>query len=374
MAEVMTVAGIPVSRFAECPKGMSNGPCAGVRSGGGCEVHPAVACIWWQAAVRAPDEMLRLRPPAEWSKDGEPDWASVFAGGGRPILAAIREMPDKAARSPRSAGRLEQALREGRFVVTAQVDPPDGPQPQPMLERLQTLRGRVDAVHVTDNAHAAPRLGALAFAGLLERVGLETVMHLSCRDRNRLMLQADLLGAAALGVKNVLCITGEHPRTGAHFESKPVFDLDSISLLALARTLRDEAKLWNGRLLEQAPRLFLGAGAEMSEPFEYRPRRLAVKVAAGCDFAVSEALTRLGRFPEYLHRVRDLGLDRHLYLLATIAMPADQPEAAAADQCARLIEQVRELPGVAGVTLAAHSPEQVLTVMKLSELTPAAAS
>jgi hypothetical protein len=354
--------GFPVSRLAECPKLMSNGPCAGVQPNGGCEVEHGTPCVWCQAAAIAPEQLLVVRPPAEWAKDGERQWTNVFSATGPSVLEAVRLLPDKEARAPRAEGRLERSLREGRFAVTVQMDPPDGPHPQAMLERLQSLHGQVDAVHVTDNRQAAPRLSALAFAGLLERAGMESILHLTCRDRNRLMLQADLLGAAAMGVKNVVCLTGEHPHSGSHFESKPVFDLDSISLLSLARRMRDEAQLWNGRALENPPRVFLGAGAEMSEPFDYRPRRLATKAAAGCDFAVTQALTQLGRLPEYL------GLDRKLYLLVSVGVLNQVPEAEAEAQCARLLHAVRELPGVSGVAIAANSPEQVLRLIRQSEL------
>jgi methylenetetrahydrofolate reductase (NADPH) len=373
MTEFSGLKGLAVSELAQCPKLMSNGPCAEVLPNGGCEVAPHTPCVWWRAATTAPDQRLQLRPPAEWSKDGEPHWSNVGATPSPSVLDAVWALPDKSSRPMRSDGGFERALSEGRFVVTARIDPPNGPRPQATLERGLALRGQVDAVHVTDNVGAAPRMTALALAALLERSGIETIVQLTCRDRNRLMLQADLLGLAAVGVKNILCSTGEHPRIGAHYESKPVFDLDSISLLSLARRMRDKSQLWNGRALEKPPRLFLGAGAEMSEPFNYRPHRLAAKATVGCDFAVTAPLTELGRLPEYLQRLRDLGLDRKLHILVTVAVRRDAPDAEAEDQSVRLIAQVRELPGVSGVVAAAHSPEQVLRVMQQSGLKRAVA-
>ena len=297
------------------------------------------------------------------------------------------ETLDSHLRPQRTDSRFEQLLRKGRFVVTCEVNPPDSADPKQVLEQVRPLIGVMDAVHISDNSLASPHMCGLALAGLIESIGLETILHMTCRDRNRNMLQADLLGAAALGVKHVLAITGDHPAIGDHPEAKPVFDLDAVSLIEMVRHLRDNESLLSGRPLHHAPRLLIGGGAEpTAPPLEFRPHRLAKKIAAGIDFAVTQVVYDMAMLRSYMHAIREMELDKKIHILVSVGalagptmargmnsstpgvtVPEDVIRRMAAapmgkrrDEgvkiCVEQIHELLEMPGVSGIDIMDVDP------------------
>lgn len=181
-----------------------------------------------------------------------------------------------------SPGRFERVLRAGKFAVTSEIDPPDSADPAEVLKRAAIFDGYVDAINATDGSGANCHMSSVGVCSLLTRVGYATILQMSCRDRNRIAIQGELLGAAAMGACNVLCLTGDGVQAGDHPQAKPVFDLDSMSLLEIARTMRDEHRFQSGRPIETPPRLFLGAAENpFVPPHDWRAGRVAKKAAAG---------------------------------------------------------------------------------------------
>lgn len=384
-----------ITRLLECPKTMTNGPCGGVALDGGCEVKPTEQCVWLDASRSgAVDLLLTRNGIPDWSQEG--GWSSAFTA--RPTSTASATA-DRDERPIRSGGSFEGLLRDGRFVVTAEINPPDSADASQILNRIAPLVGVVDAVHISDNSLASPHMCGLALASMIERAGLETILHMTCRDRNRLMLQADMLGAAALGIKNILCITGDHPSIGDHPQAKAVFDIDSVSMLEMFRNARDTASLHSGRSLESAPKIFLGGGGEPSAPpFDLRPERLAKKVAAGADFIVTQVVYDMDLFDAWMARVRDLGLDKKVYILVSVGalggpamargMNANtpgvvvpesvihrleaSPEGKRRDEglqiCIEQIQRLRETPGVSGVDIMDIDPSRYIEVVESAGL------
>ena len=214
---------------------------------------------------------------------------------------------------------LESKLREGKFVVTAEAGPPRGARPEVVQEKARLLSGCVDACNVTDNQTSVVRMSSLASCKLLLEEGVEPVMQMVCRDRNRIAAQSDLLGAAALGIRNVLCLSGDHQTFGDHPQAKNVFDIDSIQLLQIARRMRDEGKFQSGEDVDGRPQLFLGAAANpFADPFQIRVPRLAKKVKAGAQFIQTQCVFNLDKFEEWMRGVRDRGLHEQVHILAGI--------------------------------------------------------
>jgi methylenetetrahydrofolate reductase (NADPH) len=291
----------------------------------------------------------------------------------------------------RSDSRLEQVLRRGGFSVTAEISPPDSADPGAVRRKGELLRHHVDAVNCTDHTGATVHMSSLAVSALLVQMGVEPVMQMTCRDRNRLAMQGDLLGAAALGVRNVLCLTGDDVSAGDHPEAKAVYDLDSIHLLRLARTLRDNGTYLSGRKLTAAPSLFLGAAENpFVPPYEFRPQRLAKKIEAGADFIQTQVVFDRERFAAFMQAARDLGLHQRAFILpsvsplrsirmarflrervpgvvipdAVMARIERAPESRQAEEgireCVETIQWLREIPGVAGVHIIAVRWEQAV--------------
>lgn len=232
---------------------------------------------------------------------------------------------------------LRAALDERRFAVTAEIGPPRGANPDSIRARARLLRDWVDAANLTDNQGAMVRMSSLAASAIAMAEGVEPVMQLVCRDRNRMALQSDLLGAAALGIPNVLLLTGDHPRFGDHPEARGVFDLDSVQLVWTARTMRDEGRLLSGRELKPPPRFTIGAVENpFAPPLRYRAERLGKKVAAGAEFVQTQYVFDVPRFEEWMRNVRDLGLDRRCAILAGVG-PI---------RSLRALERMREIPGI----------------------------
>jgi methylenetetrahydrofolate reductase (NADPH) len=285
---------------------------------------------------------------------------------------------------------LRAALAEGRFVVTAEIGPPRGANAEAIRRAARALRGWVDAANVTDNQGAMVRLASWAGSLITLQEGVEPVMQLVCRDRNRMALQSDLLGAAALGIPNVLLLTGDHPRFGDHPEARGVFDLDSIQLVWLARTMRDEGRLLSGLQLRPPPQWLIGAVENpFAPPARFRAERLGKKVAAGAEFVQTQFVFDVATFATWMKNVRDLGLEKRCAILAGVGpirsvralermsdipgivipqevrrrlrgVPSDRFLDESIKICAEIIMEIREIPGVAGVHVMAFGLEEAV--------------
>jgi len=286
---------------------------------------------------------------------------------------------------------LQAVLQRGRFAVTAEIGPPRGANVGPVRRKAKMLRDWIDAANVTDNQSAVVRMASWAGCLVLKQEGVEPVMQLQCRDRNRIALQSDLLGAAALEIPNVLLLTGDHPRFGDHPDAKGVFDMDSIQLIWTARTMREQRKLLSGRDLKPAPDFFIGAVENpFAPPLKWRAERLGKKVAAGARFCQTQFIFDVKIFREWMARVCDLGLDEKCYVLAGVGpvrslralehmrnevpgmyvpdevirrlrgVPEDKVAAEGLKLCSEIIAEVKEIPGVAGVHVMAFSWEDAI--------------
>lgn len=214
---------------------------------------------------------------------------------------------------------LEKLLEKGEFAVTGELGPPQSADPEVIRNKVGILKGSVDAANITDNQTAIVRLSSIAAGVLMQNEGLEPVIQMTCRDRNRLAIQSDILGAASLGMKNLLCLTGDHQTFGNHPFSKNVFDLDSIQLIQMVKGMRDDNQFQSGDELKVPPRMFIGAAANpFGDPFEFRVVRLAKKVAAGTDFIQTQGIYDIDRFEKWMEGVRDRGLHEKVYILGGV--------------------------------------------------------
>jgi methylenetetrahydrofolate reductase (NADPH) len=286
--------------------------------------------------------------------------------------------------------RLRDALRDRRFAVTAELSPPRGADPEAIRRAARVLHDWVDAANVTDNQGAMVRLSSLAGSAIALGEDVEPVMQLQCRDRNRMALQSDLLGAAALGIPNVLLLTGDHQRFGDHPEARGVFDLDSVQLLWTARTMRDSGTLLSGKALKPPPAWLIG-GVEnpFAPPLAFRAERLGKKIAAGAEFVQTQYVFDIAQFKTWMQACRELGLTQRCGVLAgvgpirslralermrqipgiTIAPAVEQrlrgvPEERVLDEslaiCAEIITELREIPDLAGVHVMAFGAEHLV--------------
>ncbi len=288
-----------------------------------------------------------------------------------------------------SPGRLERVLRAGSFAVTTELAPPDSADPQEVYARARVFDGYADAINATDGSGANCHMSSVAVCALLTRIGYAPVMQISCRDKNRIAIQGDILGGAAMGVCNMLCLTGDGVQAGDHPQAKPVFDLDCMSLLAIARTLRDESRFQSGRKITSPPRVFLGAAENPSAlPHDWRARRLAKKVAAGAQFIQTQYCYDLSLLRSFMRHVEDLGLAGRVFILAGVgplrsAKTADwmrrnvpgmhipdalvdrlagakDPAREGRDICVEQIQAIREIPGISGVHVMAYRQEETV--------------
>ncbi len=312
-------------------------------------------------------------------------------------MAATVEMLQKL----KAASQLERVLAAGEFAVTAELGPPKNADPEIIRQKAAILKSYVDAANITDNQTAIVRMSSIAAAVLALQEGLEPVIQMTCRDRNRIAMQSDLLGASALGIKNLLCLTGDHQTFGNHPMAKNVHDLDSIQLIQMVKELRDERRLQCGEEIKgRSPRFFIGAAENpFADPFEWRPLRLAKKVRAGADFIQTQMIFNLTKFREFMKRLGDLGILDDVYILAGVGpiktpgaakymrdnvagmdVPAEivqrleavgkpiedkQARAEAWRQeglkiCVEIVQQMREIPGVAGVHIMAIEWEEAV--------------
>jgi methylenetetrahydrofolate reductase (NADPH) len=291
----------------------------------------------------------------------------------------------------RAGGRLERVLRSGRFAVTAELNPPDSADPEDVYRAALVLSTVCDGINAVDASGAHCHMSSVAICALLVRAGYEPIYQVACRDRNRIAIQGDLLGAAAMGVRNVLCLTGDDVSAGDQPEAKPVFDFDSIQLLRTARMMRDEGIFLSGRTLTTPPRLFLGAAANpFVPPYDWRPMRLAKKIAAGADFIQTQYCFDVPRMREYMKRIQDMGLLEAVYVLVGVGplrsekaaeyMRTKVPGVVIPDEivdrlrktpkerkreegkliCAEIIQKVREIDGVDGVHVMAYRQEELV--------------
>ena len=286
-----------------------------------------------------------------------------------------------------SRGRLERVLRRGEFAVTAEINPPDSADPGEIEQRIRPFEGWVDAINATDGSGAHCHMSSVAVSALLIRLGYSPVTQISCRDHNRIAIQGNVLGAAALGVANILCLTGDGVQAGDHPDAKPVFDLDSVSLLHTIRGMRDDGRFLSGRRITFPPAVFIGAAENpFAPPLEFRPLRLAKKIAAGAQFIQTQYCYDVPVMARFMARVRDLGLHERCFILAgcgplasaraarwiranvpgvhipdaVIARLAGAPDQRAEGKrlCIEIVQQMRELPGIAGVHLMAYKQEE----------------
>ncbi len=219
----------------------------------------------------------------------------------------------------KSGSNLEKVLKAGHFAFTGECGPPKGANVEHLNEKMEPLRGMVDAINVTDNQTAVVRMSSAAASTLMVQAGLEPNFQMVCRDRNRLAMQADILGVYALGIRNMLCLSGDHQMAGNHPESKNVFDIDSMQLIAMVRKMRDEGKFLNGEDIDVPPKLFIGAASNpFGDPVDFRVYRLANKIAAGADFIQTQCIYNMARFREFMKRAVDMGLTEKCYILAGV--------------------------------------------------------
>jgi len=312
-----------------------------------------------------------------------------------------------------SGSNLEKVLRAGHFAATGELGPPTSANREVIEEKAQYLKGIVDSVNITDNQTAVVRMSSISVAVMLMELGIEPNIQMTARDRNRIAIQSDLLGAAALGVKNLLCLTGDHQTFGNHPMAKNVFDMDSIGMLMMVRDMCEKGVVQSGDEMDVPPHFFLGAAANpFADPFDFRPYRLAKKVKAGANFIQTQIIFNVPKFAEYMKRVGDLGLLDDVYVLAGVSpiktsgaarymatkvpgmdvpdeyvqrmvdaikgIPKEERKARRAawqeegiNICVEVIQQVREIPGVSGVhIMAIEWEEAVPTIAEKAGLLP----
>jgi 5,10-methylenetetrahydrofolate reductase len=286
-----------------------------------------------------------------------------------------------------SLGRLERVLRRGEFAVTAELNPPDSADPEDVYERAKVFDGWVDGINAVDASGANCHMSSTGICALLTRMGYAPIMQIACRDKNRIAIQGDVLGAAAMGVANILCLTGDGVQAGDQPGAKPVFDLDCMSLLETVRTMRDESKFLSGRKLTTPPKVFLGAAINpFAPPYDFRPYRLGKKIEAGAQFVQSQYCFDVPMFREYMKKVRDLGFHEKCFILVGVGPLASAKTAkwirsnvpgihipdsviarleGAQDQkkegkqlCIDIINEVKEIEGVSGVHVMAYRQEE----------------
>jgi len=285
----------------------------------------------------------------------------------------------------KSGSRLERLFEAGEFVLTGELGPPRGTDIEVVRKKADMLKGNVDAVNITDNQTAVVRMSSIATAAIVVQTGLEPIMQMVCRDRNRIAMQSDIIGASALGLRNMLCLSGDHQTFGNQRACKNVFDIDSIQLISVVKRMRDEKKILDvDDEMEGGVRMFIGAAANpFAEPYEFRPYRLRKKVEAGVDFIQTQCIYDMDMFKEWMKKIRDMGLHEKCKILAGVTplksggmarymannvagiiIPdaivkrmVDAPKGQGAEEgikiCCEQIEELRQIEGIAGIHLMA---------------------
>jgi methylenetetrahydrofolate reductase (NADPH) len=291
----------------------------------------------------------------------------------------------------KTRSNLERVLESGQFAVTGELGPPRSADAEVIRKKAKILKGHVDAFNITDGQTAVVRMASWAAAIIGKEEGLEPIVQMTCRDRNRIALQMDVLGIAALGINNMLCLTGDHQKFGNHPAARGVYDLDSIQLVRMVKDMRDEKKFQCGDEMTVEPRLFIGAAENpFADPFEFRVTRLAKKVEAGADFIQTQIIYNVDKFAEWMKGVRDRGLHERVKILAGVApiksmgaarymktkvpgmdvpdsvierlqgVTKEQVSREGIKLCVDIINQVRQIEGVAGIHLMAIEWEEVV--------------
>lgn len=286
---------------------------------------------------------------------------------------------------------LQKKLVNKEFVVTAECGPPRGANTAVITKKIQLLNGHVDAVNVTDNQTAIVRMSSIAASAHLVAAGMEPVMQMVVRDRNRIAIQSDIMGAYSLGIRNILCLSGDHQKFGSQPDALNVFDIDSTNLLHTVRQMRETGRDMSGYDLDQAPKMFIGAAANpFADPFEYRVLRLAKKIAAGADFIQTQCIYNMEKFKEWIKQARDLGLTEKVFILGGVTplrsagmarymnqrvagmdipdkvirrmeqVPKEQAPEEGVQICLETIEELKNLQGVHGVHIMAIEWEEIV--------------
>lgn len=289
----------------------------------------------------------------------------------------------------KAGSNLEKVLEDGKFAVTAEIGPPQSANPEPLVHHAKMLKGYAEAFNLTDNQTAVVRLSSIAAAAIIMKEGVEPVIQMTCRDRNRIALQSDLLGASAIGVRNVLCLTGDHQTFGNEKCAKSVFDFDSISELYTFDKLRTEGLQSGGNKITDLPKVYLGCAENpFATPYEFRGMRLAKKVSAGADFVQTQAIFDMDMFETWMDEVRSRGLDKKTHILAGVIpmktagaarymknkvpgmiVPnsiidrmkrASDPKEEGIELCVEQIETLKNMKGVHGVHIMAVMWEEIV--------------
>jgi len=295
---------------------------------------------------------------------------------------------------------LEKVLESGAFAVTSEAAPAKGAIASAIEKKGEMLKPYCDAMNVTDNQSAVVRMSSWSSCVLLKRFGVDPVMQIVVRDRNRLAIQSDVLGAVALGIQNILCLSGDHQAIGNHPEAKGVYDIDSIQLIQMLKIMRDEKKFQCGEEISGEVPIFIGAAANpFADPFEYRVLRLAKKIKAGADFIQTQAIFDMPKFAKWMEMVRDRGLDKQVHILAGViptrsvgmarymrdyvsgvCLPdeiitrlegAKSAKEEGVKICVETIEQLKEIEGIHGIHIMAVAWEEIVPrVVEEAKLLP----
>jgi len=293
----------------------------------------------------------------------------------------------------KSDSRLEKVLTAGKFAVTAELGPPQNANPEAIKKKAQHCLGNVEGANITDNQTAIVRMSSIAAAAIAISCGVEPVVQMVCRDRNRIAMQSDILGAAALGVKNLLCLSGDHQKFGNHPQAANVFDIDSVQLIAMVKRMRDDKQFISGDpIKEHEPRLFIGAVENpFADPFEFRVARLAKKIDAGADFIQTQCVFDLDKFSRWMELVVKEGLHKKVYILAGLtpvrshralkymknevagmSIPdelitrmesAEDAKEEGIKICLEMIEKIKDIEGVSGIHLMPIGWESITPVI-----------
>jgi methylenetetrahydrofolate reductase (NADPH) len=290
-----------------------------------------------------------------------------------------------------TASNLEKVLTSGAFAVTGECGPPRGADLEVVRKKGTFLKGYVDAVNVTDNQTSVVRMSSMSASLVLKEMGFDPVMQMVCRDRNRIAIQSDVLGAAALGINNLVCLSGDHQSFGDHPAAKNVFDIDSMQLIQTVSQMKNEGKFISGEEVKGKPNIFIGCAENpFADPFEIRAMRLAKKAAAGAQFVQTQCVFNVEKFEKWMEMVRDLGVDKKIYILAGITpyksigmanymkksvpgmdvpdehierlrgVPKEKVAEEGVKICIEIIERVKAIKGVAGIHIMAIEWEQIV--------------
>ncbi|MHC1785130.1 MAG: methylenetetrahydrofolate reductase C-terminal domain-containing protein [Anaerolineaceae bacterium] len=407
----------------ECPKGLRNGPCGG-SSEEHCYVDPSRPCVWFRIYERAEktgrlQRLMEVLPPLDWEKVGTDQWTGVIKfwkekGGLRGTWNWLKKPPEERAHGYESAlyelrqpdwwqgdalahpapahepvSTLEQKLADGKFVVTAEVSPPISASPDELVKKFQMLKPYVDGVNFTDNPSATSRMVPLAASVLCLQSGLEPIMQIAARDYNRMGVQSLVLGAAALGVRNIVCLTGDHSRLGPFPHARmDIWDIDAIQLIWMLRRMRDEGRFLDQREIKVRPPIFIGAASSPNSSLpRYQALRETKKVNAGVQFFQSNLIYDVDKIAEYLELLEKSDLTNRAYFLAGVApirslkaaqmmnqvpgikIPeaifnrlesAKDPKEEGIQIALEIIERLKNLPGVHGIHFMAVGWESIV--------------